>query len=78
MVYSICTGIATWSTMITLVSAHYVLQETTEDDMIIASLAWGFTIGFGWLTTWTALEQTMQMYKGHGLRIFRNAYAWMV
>ena len=71
-------GITTWSAMITLLSPHYVLQETTEDDMNIASLAWGFTIGFGWLTTWTALKQTMQVYKGHGLCVFRNAYVWMV
>ncbi|KAM5350072.1 hypothetical protein ACJ41O_006577 [Fusarium nematophilum] len=64
--------------MITLLSPHYVLQEVTEDDMVIASLAWGFTIGFGWLTTWTATKQTRHIYKNHRLRVFRNAYVWMI
>ena len=64
--------------MITLLSPHYVLQETTEDDINIASLAWGFTLGVGWLTTWTALKQTLQIYEGHSLHVFRNAYVWMV
>ncbi|KAL5603911.1 hypothetical protein FOVSG1_006661 [Fusarium oxysporum f. sp. vasinfectum] len=64
--------------MITLLSPHYVLQEVTEDDMVIASLAWGFTIGFGWLTTWTAMKQTKHIYKRHRLSIFRNAYVWMI
>ncbi|KAF6512708.1 hypothetical protein HZS61_007514 [Fusarium oxysporum f. sp. conglutinans] len=64
--------------MITLLSPHYVLQEVTEDDILIASLAWGFTIGFGWLTTWTAMKQTKHIYKRHRLNIFRNAYVWMI
>ncbi|KAG7403987.1 hypothetical protein Forpi1262_v018617 [Fusarium oxysporum f. sp. raphani] len=64
--------------MITLLSPHYVLQEVTEDDIVIASLAWGFTIGFGWLTTWTAMKQTKHIYKRHRLNIFRNAYVWMI
>ncbi|KAF4415030.1 hypothetical protein F53441_14674 [Fusarium austroafricanum] len=64
--------------MITLLSPHYVLQEVTEDDMVIASLAWGFTIGFGWLTTWTAMKQSKHIYKRHRLSIFRNAYVWMI
>lgn len=64
--------------MITLIPPHYVLHKTTEDDMVIASLAWGFTVGFGWLTTWTALKQTMHIYKEQGLRIFHSAYVWMI
>ncbi|KAK2669127.1 hypothetical protein RAB80_014653 [Fusarium oxysporum f. sp. vasinfectum] len=64
--------------MITLLSPHYVLQEVTEDDMVIASLAWGFTIGFGWLATWTAMKQTKHIYKRHRLSVFRNAYVWMI
>ncbi|EXM12440.1 hypothetical protein RAB80_017828 [Fusarium oxysporum f. sp. vasinfectum] len=64
--------------MITLLSPHYVLQEVTEDDIVIASLAWGFTIGFGWLTTWTAMKQTKHIYKRHRLNVFRNAYVWMI
>ncbi|KAL5592287.1 hypothetical protein FOBRF1_013313 [Fusarium oxysporum] len=64
--------------MITLLPPHYVLQEVTEDDIVVASLAWGFTIGFGWLTTWTAMKQTKHIYKRHRLSIFRNAYVWMI
>jgi amino acid transporter len=64
--------------MITLLSPHYVLQEVTEDDIVVASLAWGFTIGFGWLTTWTAMKQTKHIYKRHRLSVFRNAYVWMI
>ncbi|EXK76098.1 hypothetical protein FOQG_19143 [Fusarium oxysporum f. sp. raphani 54005] len=64
--------------MITILSPHYVLQEVTEDDIVVASLAWGFTIGFGWLTTWTAMKQTKQIYKRHRLSVFRSAYVWMI
>lgn len=64
--------------MITLLPSHYVLQEVTQDDLALASLAWGFTIGFGWLTTWTAIKQTRQIYKRLGLRVICNAYVWMI
>lgn len=64
--------------MITLLSPHFVLPAVSEDDMVIASLAWGFTIGFGWLTTWTAVKQTLHIYKRHGRHIFHNAYVWMI
>ncbi|KAM5354071.1 hypothetical protein ACJ41O_000721 [Fusarium nematophilum] len=64
--------------MITLLSPNYKAQPVTETDLIIASLAWGFTIGFGWLTTWTAVKQTTQVYRRHGRRVWRNAYIWMI
>ncbi|KAH7113376.1 hypothetical protein EDB81DRAFT_921840 [Dactylonectria macrodidyma] len=64
--------------MITLLSPNFVLQEVTEDDLALASLAWGFTIGFGWLTTWTAVKQTKHIYERRGLLVFRNAYVWMI
>lgn len=64
--------------MYTLVSPHFVAQPVTEEDMIIASLAWGFTLGFGWLTTWTALKQTTQIWRRYGRRSLRNAYVWMI
>ncbi|KAH6971291.1 hypothetical protein EDB80DRAFT_658250 [Ilyonectria destructans] len=64
--------------MITLLSPHFVLQEVTEDDLALASLAWGFTIGFGWLTTWTAMKQTKRIYERRGLLVFRSAYVWMI
>ncbi|GKT92073.1 hypothetical protein Ct61P_09923 [Colletotrichum tofieldiae] len=64
--------------MVNLLSPHFKLEEVTEDDMIIASLAWGFTLGFGWLTVWTAIKQTTAMYRRQGDRIYRNAYIWMI
>ncbi|KAH8661089.1 hypothetical protein BGZ61DRAFT_593874 [Ilyonectria robusta] len=64
--------------MITLLSPHFVPQEVTEDDLALASLAWGFTIGFGWLTTWTATKQTKRIYERRGLLVFRSAYIWMI
>ncbi|KAH8661128.1 hypothetical protein BGZ61DRAFT_432871 [Ilyonectria robusta] len=67
-----------WFTMITLLSPHFVPQEVTEDDLALASLAWGFTIGFGWLTTWTAMKQTKRIYERRGLLVFRSAYVWMI
>ncbi|KAH6967944.1 hypothetical protein BKA56DRAFT_497350, partial [Ilyonectria sp. MPI-CAGE-AT-0026] len=36
------------------------------------------TKGFGWLTTWTAIEQTKGIYKRRGLLVFRSAYVWMI
>ncbi|CEI66616.1 hypothetical protein FVEN_g10186 [Fusarium venenatum] len=64
--------------MITLLSPHYKAQEVTRGDLVIASIALGFTIGFGWLTTWKACRQTFQIYQRHGRRLFRNAYIIMV
>ncbi|KAH6983719.1 hypothetical protein EDB80DRAFT_823926 [Ilyonectria destructans] len=64
--------------MITLLSPNFVLQEVTDDDLALASLAWGFTIGFGWLTTWTAMKQTKRIYERRGLLVFRSAYVWMI
>jgi hypothetical protein len=64
--------------MITLLSPHYKTQEVTRGDLVIASTALGFTIGFGWLTTWKAIKQTSQVYDRHGRRVFRNAYIIMV
>ncbi|KAH8657287.1 hypothetical protein BGZ61DRAFT_500097 [Ilyonectria robusta] len=53
-------------------------SKVTEDDLALASLAWGFTIGFGWLTTWTAMKQTKHIYKRRGLLVFCSAYIWMI
>lgn len=64
--------------MITLLSPNFVHQPVTQNDIVIASLAWGFTIGFGWLTTWTAIRQSTQVYRRHGKRVYRNTYLRMV
>ncbi|RYP78791.1 hypothetical protein DL769_003127 [Monosporascus sp. CRB-8-3] len=61
-----------------LLSPHFVLQEVTRGDIIIASLAWGFTIGFGWLSVWTAMKQSWQAYKRTGLQVLHNGYIWMI
>ncbi|CAJ0540329.1 Ff.00g074960.m01.CDS01 [Fusarium sp. VM40] len=62
--------------MITLLSPHYKAQEVTKGDLVIASTALGFTIGFGWLTVWKAIKQTTGIYRRHGRRVFRNAFAF--
>lgn len=64
--------------MKTLVSPDFVSEPVTQNDLIIASLAWGFTMGFGWLTASTAIRQTTQIRKRHGKRVWRNAYVWMI
>ncbi|TDZ14275.1 hypothetical protein Cob_v012834 [Colletotrichum orbiculare MAFF 240422] len=64
--------------MTNLLSPHFKLEDVTEDDMVIASLAWGFTLGFGWLTTWTAMKHTAAMYRRQRDRIWRNPYIWMI
>ncbi|EXL57589.1 hypothetical protein FOCG_04720 [Fusarium oxysporum f. sp. radicis-lycopersici 26381] len=64
--------------MLTLLSPHYNAQEVTRGDLVIASAAFGFTLGFGWLTSFKAIRQTWQVYQRHGRRVFRNAYIIMV
>ncbi|KAJ0159940.1 hypothetical protein CTA2_8856 [Colletotrichum tanaceti] len=64
--------------MVNLLSPNFKLEEVTPDDIVIASLAWGFTLGFSWLTVWTAVKQTTAMYRRQGDRIYRNAYIWMI
>jgi len=61
-----------------LLSPSFVLQEVTRNDIIIASTCWGFTLGFGWLTTWMAGKQTYQAWKRTKSGIFRNPYIWMI
>ncbi|EKG11702.1 hypothetical protein MPH_11195 [Macrophomina phaseolina MS6] len=62
----------------TLLSPHFELEPVTQDDMILASLTWGFTLGFGLLTTWTAIKQSYQAYSKHGWRKLNNPYIWMI
>ncbi|KAI4717071.1 hypothetical protein E4T48_06694 [Aureobasidium sp. EXF-10727] len=64
--------------MKTFLSDSFELQEVTRDDLTIASLCWGFTLGFGFLTVWKAMKQTTAMYKRYGLRRLSNAYVWMI
>ena len=58
--------------MITLMSPNFKLESVSEDDLILASLTWGFTIGVGALTAWTAIKQTVRLYqrrKGGGSKL---------
>ncbi|KAH7119261.1 hypothetical protein EDB81DRAFT_873099 [Dactylonectria macrodidyma] len=64
--------------MITLLPDNFVLEEVTTYDLIIASLAWGFTLGIGWLTTWSAIQQTNSAYRRRGFALLRNPYIWMI
>ncbi|KAI4816159.1 hypothetical protein E4T45_10607, partial [Aureobasidium sp. EXF-8846] len=59
-------------------SDSFELQEVTRDDLTIASLCWGFTLGFGFLTTWKAMKQSTAMYNRYGFRRLSNAYLWMI
>ncbi|KAH8146716.1 uncharacterized protein LAJ45_09090 [Morchella importuna] len=59
--------------MITLIPDRYVLQEVTRTDMNIASICWGFTLGFGFLTTWEAIRQTNRARDP-----LRSTYIWMI
>ncbi|KAH9899063.1 hypothetical protein F4778DRAFT_792475 [Xylariomycetidae sp. FL2044] len=64
--------------MRTLLSPHYVPQEVTTSDLAIASLAWGFNIGFGWLTAWAAVKQTRKAYLRTGRLVLRNTYLRLI
>jgi hypothetical protein len=48
-------------------------MAASVQDFKIASLAAGFTIGFGVLTIWTATQQTMTMRSP-----LRSAYMYMI
>lgn len=54
--------------MKTLLPPHFVQEEVTSDDFVIASLAWGFTLGFGWLTVSSAIAQTAKTWRRYGSR----------
>lgn len=64
--------------MLSLLSPNFKLEEVSQDDMIIASIAWGFTLGFGWLTTWTAMRQTGNIWKRYGTVSIHNTYIWLI
>lgn len=64
--------------MLSLLSPNFKLEEVSQDDMIITSIAWGFTLGFGWLTTWTAMRQTGNIWKRYGTVSIHNTYIWLI
>jgi amino acid transporter len=44
--------------MLDLLPPHYQEIPVTKQDLSIASICWGFSLGFGFLTTWEAFKQT--------------------
>lgn len=64
--------------MLTLLSPHYVPQPVSTSDLVIAALAWGFTIGFGWLTMCMALRQTSLSWQRRQNGTWRNTYIIMI
>ncbi|PNS16837.1 hypothetical protein CAC42_4801 [Sphaceloma murrayae] len=59
-------------------SPTFKQQEVTRGDMNIASIAWGFTLGFGFLTVWTAIKQTLAAKRRHGAKRLNSPYIWMI
>jgi hypothetical protein len=51
-----------------------VLQNA--DDVKVATLAWGFTLGFGVLTALKIVEQTVSISRRVGFS--KSVYLWMV
>ncbi|KAL7276801.1 hypothetical protein RUND412_000187 [Rhizina undulata] len=43
-----------------LLPPNYKELVVTMDDLTVASICWGFTLGFGFLTTWEAICQTLR------------------
>lgn len=64
--------------MLTLLPDNFELEEVTQFDLMLASLAWGFTLGIGWLTTWSAIKQSRGIWRRVGYGVFRNTYFWMI
>lgn len=65
-------------TMKTFLPDNFVLQKVTRNDIVIASVAWGFTLGIGWLTTWTAMQQTRGVIRRRGWAVLWNPYVIMI
>ncbi|TKX25148.1 hypothetical protein C1H76_2640 [Elsinoe australis] len=59
-------------------SPNFKQQVVTRGDMNIASIAWGFSMGFGFLTVWTATKQTMAAKRRHGAKRLNSPYIWMI
>ncbi|TGO27157.1 hypothetical protein BPAE_0046g00190 [Botrytis paeoniae] len=64
--------------MLTLLSSNYVPHPTTSADLAIASIAFGWTLGFGWLTAWTAYKQTRRVRQRYGITRVHTPYVVMI
>jgi hypothetical protein len=45
---------------------HYEPEQVAPADIKLASIAWGFTLGFGFLTTIKAATQTLRVWRRTG------------
>ncbi|CZS98729.1 uncharacterized protein RCO7_06419 [Rhynchosporium graminicola] len=64
--------------MITFLPNDFKPLVVTQSDLVIASIAWGFTLGFGFLTTWTAFKQTTEVAKRYGFSRVHSPYIIMI
>jgi hypothetical protein len=64
--------------MYTLLALDFKPLIVTKSDLAIASIAWGFTLGIGFLTTWTAIKQTSQIRGRYGISKLNSPYVWMI
>jgi hypothetical protein len=60
----------------TLLSPHFKGEPPSLEDIKIASIIWGVTLGIGLLTAWKAIEQTIMVWRHK--RVTRSWYIWMV
>ncbi|KAI9736127.1 MAG: hypothetical protein M1834_001011 [Cirrosporium novae-zelandiae] len=58
-----------------LIPPNYVPMVVTRADMDIASIGWGFTLGFGFLTAWKVIRQTRTIQSNADLN---RPYVWMI
>ncbi|KAF4609613.1 hypothetical protein G7Y89_g15842 [Cudoniella acicularis] len=64
--------------MITLLRENFKPLEVTKTDLAVASIAWGFTVGFGFFTAWTATKQTTIIRRRYGIMRLNSPYVWMI
>ncbi|KAI9640590.1 hypothetical protein NHQ30_010889 [Ciborinia camelliae] len=64
--------------MLTLLPSNYVSKPTSSSDLAIASIAFGWTLGFGWLTIWKAYKQTRRVEQRYGITRIHTPYVVMI
>lgn len=61
--------------MVVPLGPNYKPFPVTERDREIALIAWGFSLGFGYLTAYKAFKQTMRVDAA--VR-WRSLYVWLI
>lgn len=64
--------------VVSLLGPDFVPQEASRADTAVASILFGFFLGFGFLTAWEAAKQTRRIYKRYGWRKLNTPYVWVV